>query len=64
MPEYQEIEWKESCRDEYLKGLSGYAIVRDGTLFNSKDDNGKVIVIIGGKKMLEALSNKIANAQS
>ena len=25
MPEHQEIEWKESWRDEYLKWLCGYA---------------------------------------
>ena len=33
MPEHQEIEWKESWRDEYLKWLCGYANAHGG-----KDD--------------------------
>ena len=32
MPEHQEIEWKESWRDEYLKWLCGYANAHGGTL--------------------------------
>jgi len=36
MPEHQEIEWKESWRDEYLKWLCGYANARGGTLFIGK----------------------------
>ena len=42
MPEHQEIEWKESWRDEYLKWLCGYANAHGGTLFIGKDDDGKV----------------------
>ena len=30
MPEHQEIEWKESWRDEYLKWLCGYANAHGG----------------------------------
>ena len=37
MPEHQEIEWKESWRDEYLKWLCGYANAHGGTLFIGKD---------------------------
>ena len=33
MPEHQEIEWKESWRDEYLKWLCGYANAHGNTLF-------------------------------
>ena len=61
MPEHQEIEWKESWRDEYLKWLCGYANARGGTLFIGKDDNGKVVGIPDSKKLLEDLPNKITN---
>ncbi|MBQ9252072.1 MAG: putative DNA binding domain-containing protein [Clostridia bacterium] len=62
MPEHQEIEWKESWRDEYLKWLCGYANAHGGTLFIDKDDDGKVVGIQGSKKLLEDLPNKITNA--
>ena len=61
MPEHQEIEWKESWRDEYLKSLCGYANAHGGTLFIGKDDDGKVVGIQGSKKLLEDLPNKITN---
>ena len=41
MPEHQEIEWKESWRDEYLKWLCGYANAHGGTLFIGKDGTVK-----------------------
>ena len=62
MPEHQEIEWKESWRDEYLKWLCGYANAHGGTLFIGKDNDGKVVGIQGSKKLLEDLPNKITNA--
>ena len=62
MPEHQEIEWKESWRDEYLKWLCGYANAHGGTLFIGKDDNGKVVGVEGSKKLLEDLPNKITSA--
>ena len=62
MPEHQEIEWKESWRDEYLKWLCGYANAHGGTLFIGKDDDGKVVGVQGSKKLLEDLPNKITNA--
>lgn len=62
MPEHQEIEWKESWRDEYLKWLCGYANARGGTLFIGKDDDGKVVGIENSKKLLEDLPNKITSA--
>ena len=62
MPEHQEIEWKESWRDEYLKWICGYANAHGGTLFIGKDDNGKVVGISDSKKLLEDLPNKITNA--
>ncbi len=62
MPEQQEIEWKESWRDEYLKWICGYANARGGTLFIGKDDYGNIVGITNSKKLLEDLPNKITNA--
>lgn len=62
MPEHQEIEWKESWRDEYMKWLCGYANAHGGTLFIGKDDNGNVVGIENSRKLLEDLPNKITNA--
>ena len=62
MPEHQEIEWKESWRDEYLKWLCGYANAHGGTLFIGKDDDGNVVGIKDSKKLLEDLPNKIVSA--
>ena len=62
MPEHQEIEWKESWRDDYLKWLCGYANAHGGTLFIGKDDDGNVVGVQKSKKLLEDLPNKITNA--
>jgi ATP-dependent DNA helicase RecG len=62
MAENQNIEYKESWRDEYLKWLSGYANAYGGTLFIGKDDNGNVVGVQDSKKLMEDLPNKITNA--
>ena len=62
MPEHQEIEWKESWRDEYLKWLCGYANAHGGTLIIGKDDDGKVVGVQDSRRLLEDLPNKITNA--
>ena len=62
MPEHQEVEWKESWRDEYLKWLCGYANAHGGTLFIGKDDDGNVVGVKNSKKLLEDLPNKIVSA--
>ena len=35
MPEQQNIEWKESWRDEYLKWICGFANTQGGNLTNA-----------------------------
>ncbi len=37
MPEHQEIEWKESWRDDYLKWLCNYANAHGGTHIKYND---------------------------
>jgi len=59
MPETQNIEYKSSWRDEYLKWICGFANAQGGTLFIGKDDNGNVVGLKDASKLLEDLPNKI-----
>jgi ATP-dependent DNA helicase RecG len=59
MPESQNIEYKSSWRDEYLKWICGFANAQGGTLFIGKDDKGNVVGVINAEKLLEDLPNKI-----
>jgi len=59
MAESQNIEWKESWRDEYLKWVCGFANAQGGTLYIGIDDKGDVKGINNAKKLLEDLPNQI-----
>ena len=59
MKENQNIEFKRSWRDEYLKWISGYANAKGGTLFIGLDDNGTVVGVTRAKTLLEEIPNKI-----
>ena len=61
MKENQNIEFKESWRDEYLKWICGFANAQGGTLFIGVDDKGNIIGVESPKKLLEDLPNKIKN---
>ena len=43
MTESQNIEYKESWRDEYLKWLCGFANAQGGTIYIGIDDAGNVV---------------------
>jgi ATP-dependent DNA helicase RecG len=58
MPESQNIEWKESWRDEYLKWICGFANAKGGKIYIGKADNGKVVGLANAKKLLEDIPNK------
>ena len=62
MPEQQNIEWKESWRDEYLKWICGFANAQGGKLYIGCDDGGKVVGVSDSKKLLEDIPNKIRDA--
>ena len=62
MPEQQNIEWKESWRDEYLKWICGFANAQGGKLYIGCDDSGKVVGVNNSKKLLEDIPNKIRDA--
>ena len=59
--ESQQIEWKWSWQDEYLKWLCGYANTEGGTLYIGVNDDGYVVGLEDSKRMLESLPNKITN---
>jgi ATP-dependent DNA helicase RecG len=61
MSEQQNIEYKQSWHDDYLKWICGFANAQGGVIFIGKDDNGKVVGVVNYKKLTEDLPNKIRN---
>lgn len=57
--ESQNIEWKESWRDEYIKWLCGFANAQGGTLTIGKNDQGQVVGIANSRQLLEEIPNKV-----
>ena len=59
--ETQNIEYKPSWRDEYLKVVVAFANKDGGELIIGVDDNGNPIGVKKSKKLLEDIPNKIRN---
>ena len=59
--EFQNVEYKQSWKDEYLKWICGFANAQGGTLYIGIDDNGSVVGIKDAKKLLEDIPNKVVN---
>lgn len=59
MPESQNIEWKESWRDEYLKWICGFANAKGGKIIIGKNDNGEIVGAAKAKRLMEDIPNKI-----
>ena len=59
MSENQNIEWKQSWRDEYLKWVCGFANAQGGKIYIGIDDKGNVVGLKDSKKLLEEIPNKI-----
>lgn len=59
MLEQQNIEYKQSWRDEYLQWISGFSNANGGVLCIGKDDNGDVVGVSNYKKLMDELPNKI-----
>ncbi len=57
--ENQNIEWKESWRDEYLKWICGFANAQGGKIYIGKNDKGKVVGADNAKRLMDDLPNKI-----
>ena len=52
MAESQNIEWKESWRDEYLKWICGFANAQGGKIYIGTRDDGTVIGVSNSKKRI------------
>ena len=57
--ESQNIEFKESWRDEYQKWICGFANAQGGTLYIGLRDNGEVCGVQDAKKLMEDIPNKV-----
>ena len=62
MPEQQNIEFKQSWHDDYLKWVCGFSNAQGGVIFIGKDDNGNVVGVADYKKLMDDIPNKIRNA--
>ena len=58
MSETQNIEYKQSWRDEYLKWICGFANAQGGTIFVGIDDKGDVCGVENAKRLMEDIPNK------
>lgn len=59
MVENQNIEWKESWRDEYLKWICGFANAQGGKIYIDTNDDGTVIGAQNSRKLMEDIPNKV-----
>ena len=50
LSESQNIEYKQSWRDEYLKWICGFANAQGGTIFIGMNDDGSVCGVENAKK--------------
>ena len=57
--EGQNLEWKESWRDDHLRWVCGFADAEGGVLVIGRDDKGQVVRITNASRLLEELPNKI-----
>ena len=59
MTESQNIEYKSSWRDEYLKWICGFANAQGGKLYIGIDDNGHICGVENAHRLSEDIPNKI-----
>ena len=57
--ENQDVEFKESWRDEYIKWICGFANAKGGSIYIGVNDSGNVVGIDNAKKLLEDIPNKV-----
>jgi ATP-dependent DNA helicase RecG len=59
MKEQQNLEWKESWRDEYLRWICGFANAEGGTLVIGRNDQGQAVGVANAARLLEEIPNKV-----
>ena len=60
LSESQNIEYKESWRDEYLKWICGFANAHGGRIYIGVNDNKEVIGLPDAKKLMEAFPIRLS----
>ncbi len=59
MKENQQLEWKETWRDEFLRTICGFANAEGGILHLGRNDKGVVVGLPDAAKLLEDIPNKV-----
>lgn len=59
--ETQNVEYKQSWRDEYLKWICGFANAQGGKVYVGIDDAGSVVGLDDYKKLMDDIPNKAVN---
>ena len=62
MSEKQNIEYKQSWHDDYMKWVCGFANAIGGMIYIGIDDKGNVVHLTDYAKLMEDIPNKIRNA--
>ena len=57
--EQQNIEWKESWREEYFKWICGFTNAQGGRIHIGKNDDGHAVGLPNIRKLLEDLPNQV-----
>ena len=61
MPEQQNIEYKSSWHDDYLKWVCGFANAQGGKIYIGMNDAATVVGVSDQKTLMEEIPNKIKN---
>ena len=61
MPEQQNIEYKQSWHDDYLKWVCGFANAQGGRIYIGKDDSENTVGLKNYKELMDTIPNKIKN---
>ena len=62
MPEQQNIAYKSTWHEDYLKWVCGFANAQGGVIYIGKNDNGDVVGLEGYRRLMDDIPNKIRNA--
>jgi ATP-dependent DNA helicase RecG len=61
MPEQQNVEYKQSWHDDYLKWICGFANAQGGQIYIGKNDAGEVVGVDNYTQLMDTIPNKIKN---
>lgn len=59
MKESQQVEWKSSWRDDYLRWICGFANAEGGRLVIGRDDRGVAVGVKDAGRLMEEIPNKV-----